>query len=194
MASRDEKSDLFLNSDTVSDEFFGDIVEKKLNIDRNKFKIRLVLLSPATGKNENFLSVVYRAKIKIEILETKSRQSVDVIVKALLSIMPEMKEFSVFPRERFVYENILSSYEKIWFDRAGKTIVFGPRSIKFETDPYEIIVLDDLKAENYEMLDRQVGLNMVQTKLLLKMLAKFHAASAIRYQKVCINFAVSCVV
>lgn len=191
MASRDEQSNLFLNSDAVDDDFFNDIVEKKLNLTRDKFKIRLVLLSPATGKNENFVSVVYRAKIKIEVLETKARQSIDVIVKALLSVMKEFKEFSVFPRERFVYENILSSYEKIWLDRAGETILFGPRSIKFETDPYEIIVLDDLKAENYEMLDRQAGLNMAQAKLLLVKLAKFHAASAIRYQTVRTNFAVS---
>lgn len=184
----DEQSNIFLNSDAVGDDFFIEIVEKKLNIKRDEFKLRLVLLSPATGKNENFVSVVYRAKIKIEILETKLRQSVDVIIKALLSVMKELKEFSVFPRERFVYENVLNSFEKIWLDEAGEEILFGPRSIKFETDPYEIIVLDDLKTENYEMLDRQIGLNLTQTKLLLTKLAKFHAASAIRYQKVCKEF------
>lgn len=184
MASRDEQSNSFSNSDTIGDDFFIEIVESKLNIKRDKFKLRLVLLSPATGKNENFMSVVYRAKIKIEILETKERQSVDVIIKALLTTMKEFKEFSVFPRERFIYENVLTSFENIWLERAGEEIKFGPRSIKFETDPYEIIVLDDLKAEGYEMLDRKVGLNMEQSKLLLTKLAKFHAASAIRYQTV----------
>lgn len=184
MASRDEQSDLFLNSDAVGDEFFYDIVEKKLDLNRDKFAVRLVLLSPATGKNENFVSVVYRAKIKVEILETKERRSVDVIIKVLLSTMEELKAFSVFPRERFMYEDVISSYERIWLDRAGKEIRFGPRSIKFEADPYEIIVLDDLKAEKYEMLNRQTGLNLVQSKLLLEKLAKFHAASAIRHQTV----------
>lgn len=184
MASRDEQSDSFLNSDVICDDFFIEIVESKLKITRDQFKLRLVLLSPATGKNENYLSVVYRAQIKIEILETKERKSVDVIIKALLSVMPEMKEFGVFPRERFVYEDILASFEKIWFDRAGEVVKFGPRSIKFETDPYEIIVLDDLKAEQYEMMNRKVGLNLAQTKMLLTKLAKFHAASSIRYQKV----------
>jgi Ecdysteroid kinase-like family len=184
MTSRDELSENFLNSDTIGDDFFIEIVEKKLNLPRNEFKLRLVMLSPAAGKNENYVSVLYRAKIKIEILETKLRQSVDVIIKALLTTIKELKEFGVFPRERFVYENILSSFEKIWLDRAGEEIQFGPRSIKFETDPYEIIVLDDLKAGNYEMLNRKVGLNMDQTKMLLTKLAKFHAASAIRYQKV----------
>jgi hypothetical protein len=146
--------------------------------------LKLVLLSPATGKNENFGSVVYRAKIKIEMLESGETKSVDVIIKALLSTIKEVKEFGVFPRERLVYENVLSSFEEIWLERAGEEIQFGPKSIKFETDPYEIIVLDDLKADNYEMLNRKVGLNMAQTKLLLTKLAKFHAASAIRYQRV----------
>jgi len=183
MASRDEQSNSFLNSDAIGDDFFIEIVESKLKIPRDEFKLRLILLSPATGKNENYASVVYRAKIKIEILRTKERKSVDVVIKALLSLMKEIKEFSVFPRERFIYENVLSSFELIWRERAKEEIKFGPRSVKFETDPYEIIVLDDLQAEGYAMLNRKVGLNMSQTKLLLTKLAKFHAASAIRHQK-----------
>lgn len=187
MTSRDDLSDSFLNSDTIDDEFFIEIVEAKLNISRNDFKLRLVMLSPATGKNENYMSVLYRASIKIEILETKEKKTVDVIIKALLTTIKEIKEFGVFPRERFVYENILSSYEKIWLERANEKVEFGPRSIKFEQDPYEIIVLDDLKASDYKMLDRKVGLNMTQTKMVLTMLAKFHAASAVRYQTVKID-------
>lgn len=50
------------------------------------------------------------------------------------------------------------------------------------------MVLDDLKAENYEMLSRHAGLNVAQGKLLLSKLAKFHAASAVRYQTVCTYF------
>lgn len=183
MSKKDAQSEAFLNSDAVGDEFFIDIVEKKLNIARDDFKLKLVLLSPATGKNENYVSVLYRAKIKIENLITKTNESVDVIVKVLLTTIPELKAFSVFPRERLVYEAVLSNFEKIWAD-AGEEVSLGPKSIKFETDPYEIIVLDDLKAANFVMLDRKVGLNMAQTKMLLAKLAKFHAASAIRYQTV----------
>lgn len=184
MGSRDEQSEVFLSSDTMSDDFFIAIVERKLNIARDKFKLRLVLLQPATGKNENFASVVYRGKIKIELLESGERQSVDVIIKALLSTMEELKKFSVFPRERFMYEDIIDSLEMIWLERTNEVVKFGPYYVKAETDPYEIIVLDDLKADGYEMLDRKIGLNLTQTKLALAKLAKFHAASAIRYQKV----------
>lgn len=184
MTTQEEQSECFLNSDAIGDEFFIAIAEKKLNIKRDEFKLRLVLLSPATGKNENFLAVLYRAKIKVELLASRERKTIDVIIKALLSTLPEMKEMGVFPRERFVYLNVLNSFEEIWLERAGKEIKFGPRIITYETDPYEQIILDDLKAEGFQMLDRKVGLSFAQTKMVLTKLAKFHAASVIRYQKV----------
>ena len=97
--------------------------------------------------------------------------------------MPEMKEFSVFTRERFMYEDIISSFEAIWSE-AGEDIKFGPICIKVETDPYEILVFNDLKTDGYAMANRKVGLNLVQAKLVLNKLAKFHASSAIRLAKV----------
>lgn len=66
MSSRDIAAEEFLNSDTICDDFFIGIVETKLNVKRDEFKLRLVLLSPAAGKNENYTSVLYRARIKIQ--------------------------------------------------------------------------------------------------------------------------------
>lgn len=183
MTSRDEQSDTFLSSDAVNEEFFIDIIEKKLKIARDKFKLRLVLITPATGKNENFVCVVYRAKIKILLLDSNEIITTSVIIKALLSLMQEFKEFSVFPRERFTYENIITSFEKIWSD-VGEDIQFAPRCLRFDTDPYEMFVMEDLQAMGYKMLDRKIGANKEQTNCLISKLAKFHAASAIRYRKV----------
>lgn len=177
MSSREAQSDAFLSSDALSDEFFIDIVERKLKISREKFKLRLVFISPATGKNENFIAVVYRAKINIELIESNQRQFVDVIVKALLSTVPELKEWSVFPRERFMYEEVIKKQEDYIKNFLNEEIEFGPKCIKVETDPYEIIVLDDLKSEGYEMLNRRIGVDEIQAKLVLEKLAKFHAAS-----------------
>lgn len=143
-----------------------------------------MFITPATGKNENCVAVVYRARINIELIETNQRQFVDVIVKAMLSTLPELKEWSVFPREIFVYEEIIKNFEEILREKAHEEIEFGPKCIKVETDPYEIIVLDDLKAEGFQMLNRKVGMDEIQAKLVLDKLAKFHAASALRYQKV----------
>ena len=94
-----------------------------------------------------------------------------------------MKKFSVFPRERFMYEDIICSFEAIW-SNAGEDIKFGPRCIKVETYPYEILVFNDLKADGYAMANRKIGLNLKQAQLVLNKLAKFHASSAIRLAKV----------
>lgn len=184
MSSRDIQSDLFLSSDAINDEFFIDILSHKLSMTRDKFKLRLVFIEPATGKNENYASVVYRAKISFEILETKERKFINVIIKALIAPLENAKEFAIFEREILMYENVIESLEKLWIDATGKEVGFGPKCIKVVSNPYEIIVLDDLKAENYEMLNRKVGMNFEQSKLVLTKLAKFHAASAVKYEKV----------
>jgi hypothetical protein len=184
MASRDEQSDNFLNSEALNNDFFVEICERKLGLARDKFKVRLVLISPATGKNENYLSVVYRAKVNVEVLASKERQFVDVIIKAMLSTLPEIKQWSVFPREIFIYNDVISSFERIWKEKANEVVVFGPKCLKVAEEPYEVVVLDDLKAEGFQMLNRKVGCNVQQAKLVLSKLAKFHAASAIRHQTV----------
>lgn len=184
MSARDEASTSFLNSDAVNDEFFIEIIERKLKISRDQFKVRLVFISPATGKNENYASVVYRAKIRIEMLETKEIKLVDVIVKALISPIKEMKDFEFFEHEIVVYKDVIEDFENTFLERANEVVEFGPKCIKIYYKPFEIIVLDDLREQNYVMADRKVGLNIEHSKLVLSKFAKFHAASAIRYQKV----------
>lgn len=184
MISEEDKLNSFLTCETVNEDFFIEVVERKLNIRRDKFKLRLVYIAPATGKNENFASVVYRARIGIEIIETKERQFVSVIVKALLTTIKEIKEFGVFPRERFMYEEVIKNFEDLWKERGDEEIEFGPQCLAIHSEPYEIIVLEDLKSSGYEVLDRKIGTNLEQSKLVLQKLAKLHAVSAVRYQKV----------
>ncbi|XP_070495481.1 uncharacterized protein [Chironomus tepperi] len=183
LISRDVQSENFLESDVVNDDFFYSIVERKLNITRDQFKVRLVLLVPAVAKTDSYMSNVYRVKIKVEILDTKERLNVDVVLKVLLAIYEIFGKFGIFERECLLYEDVILSLEKIWLEKAGEVIQFAPKCLKIESNPYEIIVLDDLKVNGYEMMDRKIGLTAGQTKLALTKLAKFHAASAVRYQK-----------
>ena len=181
-ASKSNQADVFLNSDVASDDFFISIVENKLKITRDEFKLRLVLLFPAAGKNENYSSVLLRAKIKIEHNDGR-KESVQAIIKALLEMGLDFKELGVFGRERQMYEDMIRSFQKIW-EEVGEEINFGPKCIKFEADPYEILVLDDLDEGGYLMADRKVGIDLKVAKLVLSKLAKFHAASAVRFDKV----------
>lgn len=181
----DKQLSLFLDSDTIDGDFFCDVVEKKLQISREKFKLRLVALTPATGKNENFLSVVLRAAIKIQILETKAKKSIDVIIKALLLETDKgLKDLGIFQRERYVYEKILNSFESIWQQIIGEKIKFAPTCLKVTQSPYEIIILEDLRSTNYFVADRKVGLDLRQSEIVLKKLARFHATGAIYLQEV----------
>jgi Ecdysteroid kinase-like family len=184
MSSSDDKTNSFLNSEVINDDFFIEIVERKLSLTRDQFKLRLVFVEPATGKNENFASVVYRARISVVVLGTNEKQFVNVIIKALYSVSKELKEFSVFKREIHMYRDVIESFERIWEERTGSAADFAPKCIKVHSDPYEIMILEDLKTTGYQVGDRKIGFNLEQTKLVLTKLAKFHAASAIRYDKV----------
>lgn len=125
MSGRENQSDIFLESEAVNNDLFVGIVENALKIKRDQFKVRLVLLSPAAGNNENFTSVLFRTKIKI-LLNDGKKETVQVVMKVLLTLMQEMKEFSVFRRERLMYEDVIASFEKVWLD-AGEEIQFGPK-------------------------------------------------------------------
>lgn len=184
LISRDVQSENFLASDVVNDDFFCSIVERKLSIKRDKFKVRLVLMVPATAKTESYMSNVYRVKIKVEILDTKERLNVDVVLKVLLAIYEIFGKFGIFQKECLMYEDVILSFEKIWLEKAGEVIQFAPKCLKIEANPYEIIVLDDLNVAGYKMMNRKVGFTVDQTKLALTKIAKFHAASAVRYQRV----------
>jgi hypothetical protein len=112
--------------DYIDDEFFIDIVKNELKIKQEDFKLRLVLLEPATEANENYTSNLNRAIIKIEFKDGK-RETVKAFVKALLNFMPpELKKFNVFYRERRMYEKFLPIFEQTW-KSVGTEVQFGPR-------------------------------------------------------------------
>ncbi|KAL7051620.1 hypothetical protein ACKWTF_004532 [Chironomus riparius] len=183
MSSQENQLTEFLNSDSLNDDFFSDIVANKLNIPRNDFKVKLVFITPATGKNDNYASLVLRSKIRIQYLQIDKTELIDVIIKASQTNYEEISEFTVFEREKFMYENPIKTFEALWLEKAGEEINFGPKTYKFTKSPYEIIVMDDLMAKKYEMLDRKEGLSLEQSKIFLKKLAKFHAAGAVCFQK-----------
>lgn len=186
MAQRDDQQlNSISNNDAIDEDFFIEIVERELKISRRQFKLRLVLLSSAAGKNENFICVVLRAQIKIEILETKSRKSVDVIIKSLeSSLETTFKDQGLFQRELFLYKNVLGSFEQIWFEQANERIQFGPECFKSGTKLSEMIVLQDLACEKFQVIDRKIGFNFEQAQVVPRKLAKFHAAGAVLHQQV----------
>jgi hypothetical protein len=184
MDSQDSQIAAFINSDTLNNDFLAEVIENKLNISRNNFKVGLVYITSAAGKNENYISLVLRCKIKVHFLKTNKSQLTDVIIKVSMDSFKEANELSVFQREQFVYENLITKFEELWLEKAGEKVEFGPKALKFQSSPHEVIVLDDLKALDYIVLERTEGLNVQQSQVFLSKLAKFHAAGAVQFQKV----------
>ena len=100
--------------------------------------------------------------------------------------MPELKHFSVFPNESIAYNTILPAVEDIWMKNAKRSIKFGPECYKIYSEGVdEVIVLEDISIDNaYQVFDRYQGLNLEQSKMALKLLAEYHAASATHLQLV----------
>lgn len=101
--------------------------------------------------------------------------------------MPEMKQFSVFTREKHVYEHTLPAMEQLWAE-AGETIRFGPRCWKTVEGDTDVIVMDDLGAQGYSVANRQQGADLDHVHVFLNKLAQFHAAGAVLYRKVRISY------
>jgi hypothetical protein len=176
-------SSSFLQS--LDSTFFIEILENKLKISRENFTYKSASLASASGKNDNFISDIYRLTIKFDLIGTKD-QAVDVILKVSFDVVSEIKELSIFRREQLVYEDMIKSFEEIWSEN-GYDVKFAPKCYKVTEVPCEIIVLEDLKADGYQMMSKQRGLDLQQTMTVLSKLAKFHAASAVRFVKVSKN-------
>ena len=166
--------------------FFVDILENKLTISREKITFKSASLASASEKNDNFISDIYRLTIKFDLPGTDD-QSIDVIMKVSFDVVSEIKELSIFRREQLMYEDMIQSFESIWAEN-GYDIKFSPKCYKVTEVPCEIIILEDLKVDGYQMMSKKDGLDLQKTKIVLSKLAKFHAASAVRFVKVSKNF------
>lgn len=94
-----------------------------------------------------------------------------------------IEQYNAFPKEIKVYSELIPAFEEIW-EKAGYPVQFGPRCLFTSENPNSVIVMDDLKANGYKMLNRQKGLTLDETKILIAKIAKFHTASVIHYDEV----------
>lgn len=164
----------------LNEAFFEDIFVNQHRLAPGKFKVVINSIIPTGGAGENYTSSLYRANVDA-ICDDGSTNTLAVIIKAIIT-MPEMKSFSVFAREKHVYEETLPAMEQLWAE-TGETIRFGPRCWKTVEGDTDIIVLDDLGIEGYSVTNRQKGVGMEHAQVLLSKLAKFHAAGAVLYRK-----------
>ncbi|ETN60258.1 CHKov1 [Anopheles darlingi] len=165
--------------DWITKEFFVDVITTKLARPVSEFEITDLNVKPATESGDNYASVLYRVQVTVEV--QGSPVVVPLIVKALpnLGITNDLiQSMNLFPRETDMYGQVLPALEKLYAER-GRVITFGPRCLKLCSKPTTALVLEDLRERDFRMANRRQGLDMDHSRMLLRRLAQFHAASAV---------------
>lgn len=136
-----------------------------------------------------YTHLIYRnTKFKTNFPPTDNTQkNVSYLLKTCHSASAEGSEkvdaLGAFDREIEIYRHIIPAFEQIYANK-GKHVTFGPKSFWFSEHPgIDNIVLEDLKVRNFKNADRLKGLDMDHCKGVLKLIAEFHAASAVYYEQ-----------
>lgn len=128
-------------------------------------------IESATKPGDNFLSIIYRVKVK-----TTDGAEKSLILKIAIPV-EDLEAFRAFPKEILAYKQYIPQFEKFWLEYAGEDLSFGPKCYYTAEEPLVIIVMDDLRPQGFEMRDRKKGLNGRESRMVLDKLAKFHACS-----------------
>lgn len=163
-----------------------DLFEKSL---RNGFKDPSIVITNyditmGSSAGDNYCSDIYRAKI-VYTKNGKSNNSISLIVKAMPYIEARslaLETLEVFDKEVRMYTETIPKISKILNGEYMCARCFY--AIK---EPVQLIVFEDLKALGFQMADRQSGIDESHCKLVLSKLGRFHAASVILSEKVCVK-------
>ncbi|KAJ9585241.1 hypothetical protein L9F63_002941 [Diploptera punctata] len=133
---------------------------------------------PKGGKNENFTSDLLGVEV---LLETNER--VHLFIKKIIDTHGEgqsVKETSMFERENHMYSVMLPKLSALLETAVPGCEPIGPRHVFSTTG---VIVLEDLSASGFRILDKSIGLDLEQGLLVMRTLARFHSASFVLHQQ-----------
>ncbi|XP_063995652.1 uncharacterized protein LOC135173007 [Diachasmimorpha longicaudata] len=133
---------------------------------------------------ENYASRIVSLQVSVK---NKERENEDLcLVGKLPPPTREQRETfdspSTFRKEIFMYSKILPFYGQLEIDSGVKDHEIAPKyygsklgehSDDFSEDA--VILIENLKRKGYYCADRRYGCDLVQAKLTVKMLARFHA-------------------
>ncbi|KAH8355535.1 hypothetical protein KR200_002752 [Drosophila serrata] len=159
--------------------------EELLTANVDKFsKIVGFRVKPAMAPGENYATLMLRISIDVELTD-KTTKTVAFMMKVPHKT-PQMEQMlamaNFFNTENAAYTEILPKLEALYKSK-GLDITFAPNAFRLdatkEPNLANTVLMNDLGQDGYKNLNRLECLNLEQTKLALKKLAQFHAASAV---------------
>ncbi|XP_075148803.1 uncharacterized protein LOC142222514 [Haematobia irritans] len=160
------KADIFENALKKAEPEFKQILEFKINY--------------ALPPGENYLTIMLKPEFVIE-LNDKSSKTLSFMMKIGYDTeyyREMLKPYNAFHVETEMYRDVIPELEKIFYN-AGLEVKFGPKPYNLPTDELYIL-LENLKPLGYRNANRLEGFDMKHSKCVLKKLAQWHAASAVR--------------
>ena len=168
----------------LSTSYFQEILSRKLK--NTSVKVKEVLVEQC-GATDGFLSTMWRVRVNY-FVNSKDENESFVVKMATSNEMAIQKVgkngFDVQNKEMSFFEVFAPQMKKILRlgDDDDDDDTLFPNVISVDRHR-EVIVLEDLKARDFVMVDRMKGLDEVHVRLALKKLAQFQAASLMIYQK-----------
>ncbi|XP_065366645.1 uncharacterized protein LOC135959601 [Calliphora vicina] len=143
-------------------------------------QIKQFKANKALEGGENYNTLVIHLNMEVE-LNDGSSKPVSLILKTahdseLFRMMMQMN--NVIDIETTMYQEVVPEFEQL-YKEAGIDIKFGAKFYEVSTNN-PCILLEDLRVKGFKNVNRIEGLDMEHTKAVLKKLAQWHAASAVR--------------
>ncbi|GLH00635.1 Uncharacterized protein GBIM_06959 [Gryllus bimaculatus] len=134
----------------------------------------------ATGKGDNYLSLIYRTYVEYRLPESDDVHSKDLVVKGFPPgefMQNYIDETGVFKREISIYNDVLPKLYAFADSRLGSGLFKKFSPAFYETSREDILILEDLKPQGFVMASRKNRLDYPHAKLIIQNLARFHALS-----------------
>ncbi|KAH8417166.1 hypothetical protein KR222_005489, partial [Zaprionus bogoriensis] len=163
----------------------ADIFEPVLKETFKDFKaIKNFRAMPGTKPGENYATVMLRIELEIELKDNTSKSVSYMLKTAHNSAVFEetLGKSNVFDTEREMFTKYVEEFKKLYRD-VGLDVEFGAKCFKLDI-PYDHVLLEDLKAKGFLPTKRQAGLDVEHVQAVLKKLAQWHAASAVRVETI----------
>lgn len=162
-----------------------EVLAKELNSKKIDVSIEM-----GSKKGDNFIGIVYRVNAKLSAEDSaenvnNNKSCTDVILKVAPSNKTRREQFcsrECFLREMKMYEEVLPMFRR--FQESNGIIPEENGFYEFpncyktiDADENETLILQDLKADHFEMFDRLQVITFDHVKLIMKALGKYHALS-----------------
>ncbi|XP_073842682.1 uncharacterized protein [Musca autumnalis] len=139
---------------------------------------------PALAAGENYATLMLRVYVTVSLLDgtTKDLSYMLKVAHDNKEMKEMLQHINFFQVENSVYNEIIPEMEEM-YRKAGVNVSIGPKAYRMaEEAPADYyVLLEDLRPLDYKNANRLECLDMEHTKAVLRLMAQFHAASAVRY-------------